>query len=185
MIVDVGTGDGRAVLRRAAAEPTALVIGVDASAAALADASRRASRRGPGNALFFAEGAERLPGSPLCGTADLVTVLFPWGSLLHGVLGRDRAALAGVASLLTAGGRVEVLASVVPSDHVDGLDCLGPDSEPAIRAAWRDAGLELRSMLPASTADVAGSGSSWARRLGAERPVWRLTAAARRGSRLG
>ena len=178
--MDVGTGDGRAVLRRAAAEPTALVIGVDASAAALADASRRASRRGPVNALFFAEGAERLPDSPLCGTADLVTVLFPWGSLLRGALGMDAAALAGVASLLTASGRVEVLASVVPSDRIDGLDCLDARSEATIRAAWREAGLDLQSIIPATAGDVAASGSSWSRRLGPERPVWGL-----RGERIG
>ena len=175
MIVDVGTGDGRSVLRRAAAQPTALVIGVDASAAGLAQASRRAARRGPANALFFVEAAERLSDSPLCGTGDLVTVLFPWGSLLRGVLGLDAAALAGVASLLTPSGRVEVLASVVPSDRIDGLDCLDARSEATIRAAWRHARLDLRSMAPASMAELAASGSSWARRLGPERPVWRLT----------
>ena len=180
MIVDVGAGDGRAVLRRAAAEPTALVIGVDASAAALADVSRRASRRGPGNALFFAEGAERLPDSPLRGTANLVTVLFPWGSLLRGVLGLDHAALAGVASLLTPRGGLEVLASVVPSDRVDGLDCLDASTGPAIRAEWRRVDLDALAMRPATHADVIASGSSWARRLGPDRPVWRLT-----GRRLG
>jgi len=53
----------------------------------MAEASRRADRRGPSNALFLAAGVETLPASPLTGSADLVTVMFPWGSLLRGVLG--------------------------------------------------------------------------------------------------
>ena len=79
VVVDLGTGDGRAVLRRAAAEPSALVIGIDAAASAMAEASRRADRRGPTNALFLAAGVEALSASPLAGRADLVTVTVPVG----------------------------------------------------------------------------------------------------------
>ena len=129
--MDIGTGDGRAVLRRAAADPRALVVGIDAAASAMIDASRRADRRGPANAVFFAAGAEALVATPLAAHANLVTVLFPWGSLVRGIVGLDDAALCGVASLLAPDGRLE----------------------------------------------VAGSGSTWARRLragGDHRPVWRL-----------
>ncbi len=177
MIVDLGTGDGRAVLTRAAADPCALVIGVDAAAAAMTDSSRRADRRGPSNVLFLAAGVETLGGTVLACRADLVTVTFPWGSLLRGVLGLDAAALAGVASIVAPGGRVEVLASVLPSDGVAGLDRLDTSCEPAIRAAWAAAGLDLVTMRPATADEVMASGSSWARRLRADRdvrPVWRL-----------
>jgi 16S rRNA (adenine(1408)-N(1))-methyltransferase len=177
VVVDLGTGDGRVVIRRAAAEPTALVIGVDAAAAAMAETSRRADRRGPGNALFLASGVEGLGASPLAGRADLVTVLFPWGSLLRGALGLDDAALSGIASLVMPGGRVEVLASVVPSDRVAGLDRLEEPGGAAIRDAWRAARLELTSCRRASPDEIAASGSTWARRLRADgdtRPVWLL-----------
>jgi 16S rRNA (adenine(1408)-N(1))-methyltransferase len=180
VIVDAGTGDGRAVLKWAAAEPAALVIGLDAAAGSMAEASRRADRRGPRNAVFLVAGVETVARSLLAGRADLVTVLFPWGSLLHGVLGLDPTALCGVASLLAPEGRLEVLASVVPSDRVDGLECLEGAAEPAIRRAWSVAGLDLVAMRPATAEEVAASGSTWARRLGASRPVWRLE-----GRRLG
>jgi 16S rRNA (adenine(1408)-N(1))-methyltransferase len=165
VIVDVGTGDGRAVLDRAFEEPTALVVGIDASAAAMATSSRRAARRGPHNALFFATGAEQLADSVFAARSDLVTVTFPWGSLLRGVLGLDRAALAGVAALLCPGGRLRVLASVVPSDGVAGMACLDETQAARIRDGWRAAGLELTSFRPATPEEVAASRSTWARRL--------------------
>jgi 16S rRNA (adenine(1408)-N(1))-methyltransferase len=174
VIVDAGTGDGRAVLERAAAAPTALVIGLDAAVTAMAESSRRAHRRGPRNAIFLAAGIEVVATSPLAGRADLVLVRFPWGSLLRGILGLDRAALEGLASLPNANGGIEVLASVVPSDRVEGIDCLDASTEPAIRRAWRGVGLDLATMRPATTDEIAGSASTWARRLGRDRPVWRL-----------
>jgi 16S rRNA (adenine(1408)-N(1))-methyltransferase len=177
VVVDIGTGDGRAVLARARTEPCALVVGVDAAAAAMAESSRRAARRGPSNALFLAAGAETLADTVLACRADLVTVTFPWGSLLRGVLGLDETALAGVAALVAPGGRVEVLASVMPSDGIEGLATLDVTHEPEIREAWAAAGLELISMRPATSAEVVAAGSSWARRLGASGParsVWRL-----------
>lgn len=177
MIADIGTGDGRAVLARAAAEPASLVIGVDAAAGGMAESSRRAARRGPANAIFLAAGAASLVDTPLAGRVDLVTVTFPWGSLLRGVLGLEPAVLAAVAALVARGGRVEVLVSVVPSDRVDGVDALDAGWEPAVRCAWAGVGLELVSMRPTTAAEIAASRSSWARRLDPSRgarPVWRL-----------
>ena len=177
MVADIGTGDGRAVLARARAEPASLVLGVDAAATAMAEASGRAARRGPSNAMFFAAGAETLVDTPLTGRVDLVTVTFPWGSLLRGVLGLHADALAGVAALVTPGGRLEILASVVASDRVDGISSLDPSWEPAIRRSWCAARLDLASMRLATNDEVVASRSSWARRLGAAgdaRPAWRL-----------
>jgi 16S rRNA (adenine(1408)-N(1))-methyltransferase len=174
VIVDVGTGDGRAVLARAASAPETLVIGVDANASAMAEASRRADRRGPRNALFLAAGAEALAESPLAGNAGLVTVQFPWGSLLRGVLGLDADAMLGVAALPCRGGRIDALVSVTSTDRVEGMELLDDRAEPAIRRAWSAAGLELTTMRLATRAEIVSSGSTWGRRLGADRPVWRL-----------
>ena len=173
MTVDAGTGDGRAVLARAEAEPAALAIGIDASAAGMAESSRRAHRRGPHNARFFVEAAEVLPG-PFAGTCSLVSVSFPWGSLLRGVLGREPAVLCGVAGLLAPGGSLEILVSVTERDRVPGIATLDLRELDRLAVAWAAAGLELLSLRPASTAEVTASRSSWARRLG-NRPVWRLT----------
>ncbi|MDP8905515.1 MAG: class I SAM-dependent methyltransferase, partial [Chloroflexota bacterium] len=64
--VDVGTGEGQGVLRRARREPDVLVIGVDAVAENMREASHRASRSrargGVPNALFVVAAADELPG---------------------------------------------------------------------------------------------------------------------------
>ncbi len=176
MVVDLGTGDGRAVLARASAEPGALVIGIDANAAVMAEPSRRAARgsagKRAGNALFLVEAAEALPGW-LDETASLVTITMPWGSLLRGVVGLDMTALRGVASVVAPQGRIEVLVSVVTTDHVGGIATLDQTAEAGIAAAWRSVGFELDSMRPATLDDVRSSRSSWVRRLG-DRPVWRI-----------
>jgi 16S rRNA (adenine(1408)-N(1))-methyltransferase len=60
--IDLGTGDGRNVLALAAAHPDTLVIGVDANGAGMAEASRKAARKGAlPNALFAVAAAEHPP----------------------------------------------------------------------------------------------------------------------------
>jgi tRNA G46 methylase TrmB len=84
-MLDLGTGDGAAVLSFARQQPWCLVIGVDADASRVRDASHRARRRGLTNALFLAgDAAESL--RLLRGRIDEVRITLPWGSLLRLVL---------------------------------------------------------------------------------------------------
>ena len=62
MAIDLGTGDGRRVLALAVARPDTLASGLDANAAAMAEASRRAARKDAlPNALFAVAAAEHPP----------------------------------------------------------------------------------------------------------------------------
>jgi 16S rRNA (adenine(1408)-N(1))-methyltransferase len=156
------------VLATAARQPDTLVIGVDANAAAMADSSRRASRRDAlPNALFAVAAAERPPRA-LHRLARSLTVNFPWGSLLRGLLGADDAVLAGVAQLMAPGAEGAVLLSVVPRDAV-------PPVPPraSLVSAYERHGLDLVEMRQATPEEVAASRSSWAKRLraGRDRPV--------------
>ncbi len=169
MTIDVGTGDGRAVLAAAAREPTTLALGIDASVAAMAEASRRAARParkgGLDNVRFVLAAAESLP-PELAGRASLVTVLFPWGSLLRGCLGLDDAAACGVAGLVAPGGVFDLLLAPAERDRLAGV----PTSHDAIiegaMSAFAPHGLEVLVARPATPAEIAATGSSWARRIG-------------------
>lgn len=84
-IVDLGTGDGRAVLRTARACPDTLLIGIDTNAAGLVDTSRRAGA----NALFLVEDATSALRA-LEGRVAELRIVLPWGSLLRRVLEGER-----------------------------------------------------------------------------------------------
>lgn len=169
MTIDVGTGDGRAVLAAACREPTSLALGIDASAAAMAEASRRAARPtrkgGLDNVRFVLASAESLP-PELAGRAALVTVLFPWGSLLRGCVGLDAAIAGGVAGLVAPGGVLELVLAPAPRDRLAGVPAgEGPVIEAATRA-FSPQGLQVIIARSATPTEIAATGSSWARRLG-------------------
>ena len=187
MTVDLGCGDGRAVLAAAAAQSDRLVVGVDANAAAMAEASRRAARKpahgGLPNALFMVAAAEALP-PELARVAELVTVQFPWGSLLRGLLAAEPQIIGGVAGLLDRGGRLRLLVSSTDRDRGAGVEPIQEPTLPRLVGAWEPFGLAVTEVRPATPADVAAAHSSWGRRLGAgrQRPAWLLDACQTRPS---
>jgi 16S rRNA (adenine(1408)-N(1))-methyltransferase len=93
------------------------------------------------------------------------------------VLGHDEAVLGGIARLAAPGAPIAALVSVVPRD---GVPAIPPAGE--LAATYARHGLELVEARLASAAEVAASGSSWAKRLraGQARPVT-LLRAVRRG----
>jgi 16S rRNA (adenine(1408)-N(1))-methyltransferase len=101
--IDIGTGDGRFVLHLAQTCPNCFVIGIDTCRENLHEVSRRA----PANALFVIANARALP-SELHGLAAQVTINFPWGSLLEGLLTDDPALLAGLVAVARPDTRLEV-----------------------------------------------------------------------------
>ena len=156
--MDLGTGDGRAVLARARREPAALVVGIDASSAGMAESSLRAAkpvRKGGLPNAWFVVAAAECPPPELAGIAAEVTVSLPWGSLLRGTLALEDAAAAsaGIANLVAPGGRIRALVSI---DARDRLDVPRPEQTPV--------------------AEIAATASSWARGLhaGRDRPAWWL-----------
>jgi 16S rRNA (adenine(1408)-N(1))-methyltransferase len=169
------------VVATAAAQPDRLVVGVDANAAGMSTASRRAavkpSRGGLPNALFVVAAAEAMP-AELDGVADLVTVHFPWGSLLRGLLGADPAIMTGLTRVMCPGATLSLLLSSTDRDRGAGV---APLQEPVLRAlaaAYADWGLAVTEARPATAADVAAAHSTWGKRLGAgaRRPAWLLRA---------
>src|SRR5688572_11342903 len=144
----------------AAAEPGSLVLAIDAAAPAMAESSRRAARSprrgGLPNVVFLASAAEALD-PVLDGAADLVSILFPWGSLLRGALGLETEVTGAIARLVRPGGRVSMLLSVAPRDGVAGVPCLDEAAvaEVAVRLGGR--GLRLVEACVVSPAQVAAT----------------------------
>jgi 16S rRNA (adenine(1408)-N(1))-methyltransferase len=103
-----------------------------------------------------------------------MTINFPWGSLLRGVLGHDEVVLAGLTTLLAPGASATALFSVIARDGV-------PEPHPRLPAIYERAGLALVEAGPATAEEIVASGSTWAKKLragSATRPVTRYVMAA-------
>jgi len=171
---DLGAGDGHFVLARAAARPDELVVGVDASHAAMAEASRRAARSsrhgGFPNAQFVVAAVECLP-RELAGLGDLVTVHFPWGSLLHGAAGAEPWIARRLAVLVADGGRLRLLLSGTHRDQRRGASEIDPAN---VIATFKRLGLVALEVRPATLTDARAARSSWGKRLLSGENVARL-----------
>ena len=153
-----------------------LAIALDASASSMVPTERHARRRRHRNVIFVVAAVEQVPVS-LRRIADDVTVHFPWGSLLRGVMARDEAVLRGLALLCKPDAAMAVLLSITDREHALGL---GPPTVVHLEPAYRSAGLLVDDVRHATPYDVSASRSSWAKRLrvGSVRDAWLVRARA-------
>jgi 16S rRNA (adenine(1408)-N(1))-methyltransferase len=165
----VGAGDGGYVLHRAVADRGTFAIAIDANPDALTHGAWRAKRARLANTAFLVEGVERVP-PQLARLADEVTVHFPWGSLLRGLVDGSSSVVAPLAGLMRAGAELRVLVSLIDRDGSAGVTPSVIESRSAIYAAH---GLHVIGVEWASSAAVVESRSAWAKRLavGRSRPA--------------
>ncbi len=110
--IDVGAGKGHFLYRLARRNPYLFCIGIEPLAANVEKNAirslRKPSRGGLDNLLYVIGSAEDPP-PELAGSADQLFVLFPWGSLLRGLLESEDAVLGGLISLCKPWARVEIV----------------------------------------------------------------------------
>jgi hypothetical protein len=158
VIIDLGTGDGRFVRHVAETWPNTFAIGIDLCG----DNLRRTSRRAPDNALFVIASAYAPP-PDLHGTATHLTINFPWGDLLTGLLAQDERLLAALDALCRPGARVEVR---INAGAIAEVGWSLSAASVAVRRALHEAGFAVAAqprLLDAS--DLRAFPSTWARRL--------------------
>ncbi len=100
--VDIGTGDGKFIYQLARTHPDWLCIGLDAARENLVENAakiyKKPAKGGLANALYVISAIENLP-PELENSADSITVNFPWGSLLRGLVLADATILNALARL--------------------------------------------------------------------------------------
>jgi len=157
ILIDIGTGDGRFVRHVAGTRADTFALGVDACRENL----RRSSRQAPGNALFVIANALALP-CELHGLATHLTINFPWGSLLQGLLGNDTRLLAGLAALAQPGARLDVRLNGGALSQAGWLLEAGAAR---VRQVLPDAGFTIQIATVMNAGDLRRLPTTWARRL--------------------
>jgi 16S rRNA (adenine(1408)-N(1))-methyltransferase len=160
VLLDLGTGDGRFVRHMAALQPDLLAIGLDACR----DPLRAGVRRAPANALYLVANALEPPGelAALNGLVTHLTIHFPWGSLLTGLLREHAELLSLCADVVRPGTRLEVWL------NAGALAEVGFDLEVGaarVRQALRHAGFHIGVPEPRDACALRACPTTWAHRL--------------------
>lgn len=156
--VDLGTGDGAFAIQLARGHPELAVVAVDTNLDHLAGSARRR----PDNVRFAMLDALGWPLAQMP-RANTVSVNFPYGSLLRGLVEADPALIARLEALLGQGSQLDVRVNA-SALLATGLDAnSGPPA--IVRALGRIDGLRV-TRLALSQSDLRAFPSSWSKRLG-------------------
>lgn len=155
--IDLGTGDGRFVRHTAQRCPNTFVIGVDACRENLHEVSRRA----PANALFAIANV-LVPPPELHGLAAQVTINFPWGSLLDGLLNNDRALLDGLVRIARPNASFEIRLNGGALAEAGWTLERGANR---VREVLAENGFETRPPVMMTARDLKSCPTTWAKRL--------------------
>jgi 16S rRNA (adenine(1408)-N(1))-methyltransferase len=157
IVIDIGTGDGRYVLHTARTCPGWFAIGVDTCRENL----RAASGRAQCNALFVIAEARALP-AELRGLTSRITINFPWGSLLDGLLDGDAEQLGGLAASARPGATLEIrLNGGALAEAGWSLDA----GAERIRQALEAGGFAVRRPVALDARALRACPTTWAKRL--------------------
>jgi len=115
--IDLGTGDGKFVYKKALENPETLFIGIDPSAKQLQIYSKKANRKKLENILFVIGSIEILP-KELENSADKLYIILPWGSLLNNVVKPSKDTVKTLSDLLKENGEIEIIFAYDPSFDV-------------------------------------------------------------------
>ncbi len=157
VLLDIGTGDGRYVCTFARTCPSWFAIGLDACRENL----HANSRSGPPNALFVIANALAMP-PELHERADYITINFPWGSLLRGLVEAEGSLLQGLRAVSRPGAMLEVRL------NAGALVEAGWPFEQggaAVRRAFVHAGFDVGRLQPVDAQALRACPTTWARRL--------------------
>jgi 16S rRNA (adenine(1408)-N(1))-methyltransferase len=177
--LDVGTGDGRFVLRYGQEEPRRYVIGMDPVRENMREASAKAAKKrergGVANALFVVGSVEQPP-DELRGVADEIFVTLPWGSLMRGIILGESDVLGALASFGAPGARLRIVLNTrifdepMPTEARDLPEVTPEYVRETLTAAFERAGMRIERAEWMDADEVATLGTTWAKRLSHRRP---------------
>ncbi|MBR3438875.1 MAG: 16S rRNA (adenine(1408)-N(1))-methyltransferase NpmA [Clostridia bacterium] len=184
--IDIGTGDGRNIYRKAKNDRETFYIGLDPVKDNMEEIAVKIAKKpekgGLDNALLVVSTAENLP-DELCGIADRVTVLFPWGVLLEGIVKPEEEFINAVKKAAKSGAEFEFITTYSANCEENMMEIRGMPElsldyfNGEYKEKLRQFGLTVLNTELLDNEFVKGFDSKWARRLafGRKRDFYRIT----------
>lgn len=188
VVLDIGTGDGKYILKSARTTPITFFIGLDPSAQAMEESSKKINRKttrgGVTNAIFIVSGVESLP-HELDGVAEEIHINMPWGSLLKGLVLGEQIVLKNITRVAKPDAKLEILINYsafhgdrISQDmsHLPSLTYEYIDS--VLYDIYRNAGLVIVERKLVGKNDMITMNTVWAKKLayGRESRMMRIRA---------
>jgi len=173
--IDLGTGNGRYVYKKALENPETLYIGMDPIEKQLRKYSRKALRKKLENVLFVLGSAENIP-QELTETADKVTIILPWGSLLEAVAKFNPKIIEAIKNLIKPKGTLLLVFGYnlleEPSETKRlGLEELNADYiKTELIPRYENAGFEVLSFKELTKNELKEINTSWSKKLSSGKP---------------
>jgi 16S rRNA (adenine(1408)-N(1))-methyltransferase len=157
ILLDLGTGDGRYVHSLAERFPDDFIIGVDSCRENLHEYSRVKLP----NMLFIISSAQNLP-CELNGLVSHISINFPWGSLLEGLLMGDAGLMRGLYSIARPNAAIDIrLNSGAMSEAGVALET----GAVQVQETMRHFGWRISDPMWMKDCDLGNFPSTWSRRI--------------------
>lgn len=114
LVIDIGTGEGEFIYKKAKQDQEIMYIGIDTSADSMLQYSVKSAKKpekgGLRNVMYVVANANDLPDA-LTSTADRIFINLPWGSLRDGIIKGEHSFLSGIKKIAKANTTLEIYVS--------------------------------------------------------------------------
>jgi 16S rRNA (adenine(1408)-N(1))-methyltransferase len=175
LVIDIGTGEGEFVYRKARQNREAMFIGVDSAAAAMLPYSIKAAKKtdkgGLSNLMYVVANAEALPDT-LYGKADKIFINLPWGSLRDGIIKGEPGVLKSINKIAKANASLEICISYCDFYEKQvikerGLPTLSISYiSDKLKYVYNNYGISINKVSVLSNEDLKKMNTKWAKKLG-------------------
>ena len=168
--IDLGTGNGRYVYKKALKNPEKLYIGIDPAEKQLRKYSRKAVRKNLENVLFVLASAEMLP-QELKNTTNQLNILLPWGSLLDYVANFNPKIIKEIKALLKLNGKIRMLFGYSQTQEPTETDRLNLEKltekylKQELLPKYKENGLEILECKKLEKEELGEFETSWSKKL--------------------
>jgi len=181
VIIDIGTGDGRFVFKKALLKKDFFFIGIDPSEKQLLEYSKKTVRKKLPNLIYAVGSVEQLP-NELENVAQKIYINLPWGSLLSSVVSPNKEIINNIGNLLKDDGNLEITLGYHEQSEPSEIERLNlPElNENYINSnlvpIYKECGFELSSVEKIEKKDLKKIETTWSKKLsfGKDRDVFKL-----------